>query len=39
MGLGLAITTGIVGDYGGTIDVESRDGEGATFTLKFPAAI
>jgi PAS domain S-box-containing protein len=39
MGLGLAITTGIVGDYGGTIEVESLDGQGATFTLKFPSMV
>jgi histidine kinase len=38
MGLGLAITYGIVKDYGGDIQVQSRTGEGATFILSFPAA-
>lgn len=38
MGLGLAITYGIVKDYGGEIAIASREGEGATFTLSFPAA-
>ena len=38
MGLGLAITYGIVKDYGGDIQVESREGEGTTFILSFPAA-
>jgi histidine kinase len=38
MGLGLAITYGIVRDYGGTITIDSRPGEGTTFALSFPAA-
>jgi histidine kinase len=38
MGLGLAITYGIVKEYGGDIQVQSRTGEGATFILSFPAA-
>lgn len=38
MGLGLAITYGIVKDYGGDIQVRSREGEGTTFVLSFPAA-
>jgi PAS domain S-box-containing protein len=38
MGLGLAITYGIVKDYGGDIQVQSREGEGTTFILSFPAA-
>jgi histidine kinase len=38
MGLGLAITYGIVKDYGGEIRIESREGEGTTFRLEFPAA-
>lgn len=37
MGLGLAITYGIVRDYGGTIRIDSRPGEGTTFYLVFPA--
>jgi len=36
-GLGLTIVYQIVtGDFGGTIDVESRVGLGTTFTLRFP---
>ena len=38
MGLGLAITYGIVRDYGGTITIDSRPGEGTTFILSFPSA-
>jgi PAS domain S-box-containing protein len=37
MGLGLAITYGIVKDYGGDIQVQSREGEGTTFILSFPS--
>ncbi|MDT8379157.1 MAG: ATP-binding protein [Desulfotignum sp.] len=37
MGLGLAITYGIVRDYGGTIRIESLPGQGTTFYLIFPA--
>jgi signal transduction histidine kinase len=39
MGLGLSISNGIVEDYGGQIVLESREGEGTTFTLSFPAAV
>ena len=35
-GLGLAIVHRIVTDYGGRIDVQSRPGEGTTFTVRFP---
>jgi histidine kinase len=38
MGLGLAITYGIVRDYGGMITIESEPGTGTTFRLSFPAA-
>jgi PAS domain S-box-containing protein len=39
MGLGLAISLGIVEDYGGVIDVHSQVGEGTCFRLTFPAAV
>jgi PAS domain S-box-containing protein len=38
MGLGLYITRGIVEALGGTIRVESRLGEGSTFTVDLPRA-
>lgn len=38
MGLGLAISLGIVEDYGGVIDVQSNSGEGTCFRLTFPVA-
>lgn len=37
MGLGLAITYGIVRDYGGKITIDSKRGEGTTFSLTFSA--
>ena len=37
-GLGLAISHGIVQAHGGTIDVRSEPGQGATFILTFPLA-
>ncbi len=37
-GLGLSISYGIVQDYNGSIRVETRDGEGATFIIQFPIA-
>ena len=36
MGLGLSITYGIIRDFGGTIDVESRPAGGTRFHLRFP---
>lgn len=38
MGLGLAISYGIVRDYKGDINIKSSEGEGTTFTLRFPPA-
>lgn len=37
-GLGLAIAKAVVDAHGGTIQVSSRSGEGATFTVRLPAA-
>jgi histidine kinase len=37
-GLGLSISYGIVKDYDGTIEVETREGEGANFIMEFPVA-
>jgi len=37
MGLGLAITYGIVKDYGGEIQLTSQEGQGTTFKLSFAA--
>jgi two-component system cell cycle sensor histidine kinase/response regulator CckA len=36
-GLGMAVVWGTVNDHGGYIDIDSREGEGTTFTLYFPA--
>jgi PAS domain S-box-containing protein len=37
MGLGLSITSGIVEDYGGKIHIDSTEGQGTTFILRFPS--
>ncbi len=36
-GLGTSISFGIIRDYSGIIEIESREGEGAKFIIKFPA--
>jgi signal transduction histidine kinase/DNA-binding response OmpR family regulator len=35
-GLGLSVSYGIIKMHKGTIDVESKEGEGSTFTIKLP---
>jgi two-component system NtrC family sensor kinase len=37
-GLGLSVVYGIVDRHGGTVDVESKPGEGTTFTIRLPIA-
>ena len=37
-GLGLSITYGIIKDHNGSIDVDSKPGEGTTFRYRFPVA-
>jgi signal transduction histidine kinase len=39
MGLGLAMTKGIVENSGGSISIESAEGEGTTFFINLPVAI
>jgi signal transduction histidine kinase len=37
MGLGLAIVASTVAEFGGHVQLSSTPGDGATFTLTFPA--
>jgi two-component system sensor histidine kinase AauS len=39
LGLGLAISAGIVRDFGGTLDAANKPGGGAVFTVDIPAAV
>ncbi len=36
-GLGVSISYGIIKDYSGSIEIDSQEGRGTTFILKFPA--
>jgi two-component system NtrC family sensor kinase len=36
-GLGLSVTHGIIEQHGGEMEVQSREGEGTTFTISLPA--
>ena len=36
-GLGLSVTYGIIEQHGGELKVQSREGEGSTFTIRLPA--
>ena len=38
-GLGVSISYGIIKDYEGTIEIESKVGQGTTFKLTFPALV
>ena len=38
-GLGLTICLAVVKDHGGTLDVQSKPGSGATFEISFPAIL
>jgi two-component system, NtrC family, sensor kinase len=38
-GLGLSVSYGIIQEHGGTVDVQSRPGEGTTFIINLPTTI
>jgi nitrogen-specific signal transduction histidine kinase len=37
-GLGLSVSYGIIQEHGGMVDVQSRAGDGTTFTISFPTS-
>jgi PAS domain S-box-containing protein len=37
-GLGLSISYGIISEHGGSIEVDSQEGQGASFTIRLPVA-
>jgi len=37
-GLGLSISYGIIREHGGSIEVDSQEGQGASFTIRLPVA-
>jgi len=39
LGMGLSVAYGIIGRHGGSIDVDSSAGKGATFYIKLPVAV
>ena len=38
-GLGLSIARNVISNHGGSIEVESEEGKGSTFTIRLPVAL